>query len=129
MVSKDSKWDASYEKRQQAASDMINGAKETEMEDFNKHDRFTQAVEEAFGNLGKWDSEGKLTGLIAAVFDGRLDKFRHDGLIVFSPNQGETFFVANDEGRCLGETHCIGTPLPEVEEWVEAKADLYGDSR
>jgi hypothetical protein len=129
MASKDSKWSASYEARQKAASDMINGAEETDMEDFNQNDRFTQAVEEAFGNLGMWNSEGKLLGLIAAVFDGRLSKFRYDDLIVFSHDEGETFFVTNDEGRCLGETHCIGTPLPEVEEWVEAKADLYGDSR
>jgi hypothetical protein len=129
MTDKNSKWSASYERRQQAASEMMNDADNTDMEDFNRNDRFTQAVEEAFGSLGKWDSEEKLTGLIAAVFDGRISKFKYRNLVVFSPDRGATFFVANDEGTCLGETKCIGTPLSEVEEWVEAKAELYGDSR
>jgi hypothetical protein len=129
MASKDSKWSASYEERQKAASDMINEAEEKDMEDFNQNDRFTQAVEEAFGNLGKWNSSDKLLGLIGAVFDGRLSKFRYEGIVVFSHDEGDTFFVTDEEGRCLGETRCIGTPITNIEEWVEAKANLYGDSR
>jgi hypothetical protein len=129
MASKDSKWSASYERRQQAASDMMNDKETPEMQDFNKSDRIQQAVEEGFGNIGTWDSDNRLLGLIGAVFDGRLSKFRHDELVVFSPDEGETFFVTDDDGRCLGETHCIGTPITSIEEWVEAKADLYGDSR
>ena len=74
------------------------------------------------------DSHKKLLGLVGAMKDGIFSSFEHDG--VFVHHEGNSIGVSPTDspqdiqgGRHLMESGNI----KEIAEWIENKAELYGD--
>lgn len=68
-----------------------------------------------------------VTGFAAAMLDGIVKQFEYRGMVVYSPDEGKTVFVANQEGEALGEMLCKGHPIAGLVDWIIAKTQFYGD--
>jgi len=73
--------------------------------------------------------ESELLGLLGAMLDGQVVKFDYRGISVTTLDEGRTFRVMDPtEGEVHGEMLTKGSPLQGLLDWVEAKADLYGEA-
>lgn len=69
-----------------------------------------------------------LRGLIGGMIDDEILCFEHRGLKVSMGDRGSIHVTDAETGRMLGgQLKVVGAPIEEVRQWIEAKADLYGD--
>lgn len=72
------------------------------------------------------NSHEETLGLIGAMMDGIVSQFEHRGLIV--RRSGESIEVANQDEEPLGGYLLIeSATVIGVKEWIDAKADYYGE--
>lgn len=73
-------------------------------------------------------TEAELKGLLSAMFSGHVTEFEYRGLTVFKRPKSNSFWVADaEEGTAYGEMLVKGCPIEGTLDWIEAKADLYGE--
>lgn len=66
-------------------------------------------------------------GLVAGVLDGDIMKFDYRGISVYSSNGVNIQLVDPDSGDVLGNMMAKGRPVLTTLDWIDAKADLYGE--
>jgi hypothetical protein len=77
---------------------------------------------------GETDPESQLLGLLGAMKDGILTSFEYHGIEV--EVQGNSIIVRDTDRNQLGGRLLRGTAtIREMADWVQTKAEFYGDNR